>query len=224
MENILSIIASVIGIVGALWAIIKFLLKPYLELKKINMMIDDKLQEWRDFPWFSGGRTLIKYEDFFLINKYKERLRKLDDERLAFLLRNAIQHGKTGGWGYWLVRNKDNDEALFAILTAIGAPDEQPRWRAAYILQVACGRNVRDVFEKLPDMPGEAREKIKTTFDMITSTGTEEYLKTITDNEEKQKKAQRVLEEIEMFSEFIKQYAKRRQQRLIVKRLVSGSK
>jgi len=169
-------------------------------------MIEDHFNRWKESHYSSRAGSLIGYEEFLEVNKFRDQLQNIGEEKLAFLLRNAVQNGMGGNWGYWLVKNKENEKIIIPLVRALdGTAGWQPTWRAAYILEVTFGRSVDQVFEQLPD---EIRKNknIEFAFHVMSTTGVKEHLQST--ETAAQVEAQRVLQEIENFSEQIGEYIK----------------
>jgi hypothetical protein len=125
----------------------------------------------------------------------------LEQEKLAFLLRCAVQNGFEGAWGKWLAPNSDNAVIVLPlIITLSGAMGQKPRWRSAYILECIFGSQFQSVVEKsFPDYSQHVntRQVIK----IITESSIVGYLEELAQKEGKQSEdAVRLLDEIQGFA------------------------
>lgn len=215
MAETIGIISSIIGITGAIWASIRFILRPYLEKKRncrnlINIL-EEHFQVWRDVSYSFRGNPLMKYEEFLQINRFRSKLRKTSDEKKVFLLRNAVQYGLSGDWGYWVVINKNNKKIIDALIPALdGTAGWRPIWRSAYILEKTFEDKINSLYEKLLNKMKE-NENVKFAFETMKTTGVERYLQSISRGTQKglKDKALKVLQEIEEFSKQIEEYTKK---------------
>jgi len=213
MIEVLGIVASIIGIAGAIWALMRYLLRHRLRkeesYREVLAMVDEHYAKWKKGPYESRGGSLISREKFDKVNRFRDRLRKLDEEKLAFLLRCAIQNGMSGEWGDWLILNKANINTLPTLTRALkGEAGWRPIWRSAYILEKTCGRNMDSILEKL-SREERSNATIASTIDVIVEQGTKKYLRglSMSGSPDMKKKAEMVLQEIECFSAQTNQYA-----------------
>lgn len=213
--EILGVISSIIGIIGGFWAGIRFILKPILRKKRSYREVIDIIEEyfkrWKDVNYSFRGEPLIRYEEFFKINKFRSNLRKMNKEKIAFLLRNAVQHGLGGDWGYWLVINKNNEKVINALIPALdGTAGWRPMWRVAYILERTVGGKINSLYNEFSEM--KENRNAKFVLEIMKKTGTVRHLHSILKDpqEELKDKAQKVLQEIETFAEQIGEYTKNR--------------
>jgi DNA-directed RNA polymerase subunit L len=216
MIEILGIISSIIGIAGGIWAVIRFILKPILrkrrDFREVINTIEKHFKTWKSVNYSFRKDPLIKYEDFLKINRFAPNLRKMNEEKMAFLLRNAVQHGLGGDWGYWLVVNKNNEKVIDALIPSLdGTAGWRPIWRSAYILERTAIGKINTLYNKLSDKLEKSRD-VKFVFEIIKKIGTVRYLQSILESGQKElkDKAQKILQEIEVFSEQIEEYTKNR--------------
>ena len=216
--EIVGLIASVIGIISVFFAIIKFLLRPYIEskkeYKKILEIIDVHFKKWKELSYLARADSLIIGENFSKINKYQHKLQKLNKEKFSFLLRCAIQNGMNGKWGDWLVLNKDNEKIIPALVVALdGNAGWRPIWRSAFILEKTLGKKIKYLFNQMPDEM-QQNENLKLVFKIINGQGVYEYLLSISEgnNGNIKSKAQLVLQEIDQFSVQLAEYIKSKKQ------------
>jgi hypothetical protein len=203
----LGMIASLIAIGSLAFGVMRFLLRPYREKKRLSKAIDTHFLQWHKHPWASGGRTVLKANDFVLLKKHGSLIDSLDEEKRGFLLRTAIQYGKEAGdWGYWLIRNVENRSIEIPLYSAIGAPDFRPRWRAAYMLELTFGREPGRFPASALDTPAEVEHTIADVHGIISTQGAEAYLRSGPFDEETRRKAIYVLEEIDIFKDYIDEY------------------
>jgi len=211
LTEIIGIIASIIGIVGFVWVIIKFVfINRKRDYKDVNNIIDEHFAVWKRVNFSSRGNSLINYKDFKKVNKFRSKLVKNDKDKMAFLMRCAVQNGMGGAWGHWLVLNKNNEKIVTPLILALdGMAGYQPRWRSAYILEKTFGKSINQVFEKL-DTNMKKNEDIKFVFHVMFNEGVEKYLQNVSKGTQKELKlkAQRVLQEIEVFFKEVNQYIK----------------
>ena len=147
MIEVLGVIASVIGIVGALWALTRYVLRHRLQkeenYREVLEIVDEHYAKWKKGLYESRGDSLIRREKFVELNRFRERLCKLDEEKLAFLLRCAVQNGMSGEWGEWLILNKANSWMIPTLVRALrGEAGWRPVWRVASVLEKTYGRNM----------------------------------------------------------------------------------
>jgi len=205
MSEIIGIIASVIGIATFIWGIYKFI--GQTEYKKIFKVIDEHFQRWKESDYSSRGGTLIEYSRFLKINRFRSKFRKVEKDKMAFLLRNAVQNGMGGQWGKWLAMNTNNEKIVEPLILALdGTAGEKPMWRSAYILEKIFTKEINQVAVQLkPELMNN--EYVKLAIEVIRTTGVEKYLENILQNKNEQGKrksdAQLLLQEIEAFSKEI---------------------
>lgn len=218
MGEIIGAIASIIGIISVAFAIIKFLLRPYIERKReyknVLEIIDEHFKKWKELGYLARSDSLIIGDNFSKINKYQYKLQKLNKERLSFLLRCAVQNGMNGKWGDWLILNKDNDKIVSALVRALdGSAGWRPIWRSAFILEKTFWKKTKYLFNQLP-AEMQQNENIKFVFNVMNEQGVYEYLLSMSksNNENIKPKAQLVLQEMEQFSVQIAEYIKSKKQ------------
>ena len=212
MIEILGIIASIVGIAGAIWALIRYILRHRFQKEEsygnILSMVGEHYAKWEKDPYESPDGSIISREKFGEINRFRDRLQKLDEQTLAFLLRCGIQHGMAGEWGDWLLLNKQNNQISHTLIRALkGEGGWRPIWRSAYILEKTFGRNMDSLLDELT---GEERdnESIMSAVAVISEQGVKEYLRSISlsGTPGLRKKAEVVLQEIACFSAQINEY------------------
>lgn len=216
MIEILGIISSIIGIAGGIWAGIRFILKPILRKRRnsreVINIIEEHFKIWKGVNYSFRKDPLIKYEEFLKISRSKPNLRKINKEKMAFLLRNAVQYGLASDWGYWLVMNKNNEKVIDALIPSLdGTAGRKPIWRSAYILERTVIGKINTLYNKLSDKMKKNRD-VKFVFEIMKKIGTVRYIQSILESGQKELKdnAQKVLQEIEAFSEQIEEYTKNR--------------
>lgn len=139
MTETIGIVASIIGIIGAILATIKFVFNPYFkkqeEYKYTKKVINESYDRWIHFEYAARGSAMIPDDTFLVVNKYKNNFKKKDKLK-AYLLINAIQKGYNGDWGFWLCENKDNDKILLPLFILLNKTyGLRPQWRSAFILE-----------------------------------------------------------------------------------------
>ncbi|TKJ37968.1 hypothetical protein CEE37_13480 [candidate division LCP-89 bacterium B3_LCP] len=157
MIELIGLIASIIAIIGAcITAIRKGLFSATIrqsrDYKRIWDDIEDSYILWRE-RGFSGKSDafITRLEKLDKINEFRYKLcKEVAPKTLSFIMRNAIQNGKRGNWGFWLEQNNNNIYALPTVFTALdGAGYERPKWRAGLILQFLGKQNCTIVFNHL---------------------------------------------------------------------------
>lgn len=203
MSEIIGLIASVIGIATFIWGIVKLIV--WTEYKKILKVIDAHFQRWEESDFSSRGGTLIEYSKFLEINRFRSKFRKAEKDRMAFLLRNAVQNGMGGQWGKWLTMNTNNEKIVYPLILSLdGTAGEKPMWRSAYILEKIFRKDISQVVDRLnPEL--ENNENVKLAIKIMSMTGVEKYLENILQSEQGKRKsdAQLLLQEIKTFSKEI---------------------
>lgn len=150
MVEQIGIIASIIGIIGAVWAFIKFVFNPFFkrreEFKSICVVVEDSYKRWQELDFSSRGGAMISHDDFLIVNKYRSKFKRKNAGLRSYLFRNAIQNGLGGNWGYWLEMNKDNESILLPLFLALDKSGGlRPAWRSAYILEKIFQQNVNEI-------------------------------------------------------------------------------
>ncbi len=135
----IEITATIIGIIGAIWAFIKFIFNPFFkrrdEYKNICNVVNDSYDRWKELGYTVRGGSMVSHDDFLIVNKYRSKFKNTSPEIKAFLLRNAIQNGLGGNWGFWINMNKDNKLILLYLFLSLDKSGGlRPAWRSAYIL------------------------------------------------------------------------------------------
>jgi hypothetical protein len=211
--ELLSLIASIIAIVGGVWAFGKFILRPLnnkrREFSRVVKIIDDDFERWKENSYSSLDDYLIMGERFLEVNKFRDKLLKIEKDKLTYLFRCSVQNGK---WGEWLLINQDNDKIIpILILILDGGGGWRPIWRSVYILEKVFGKSINQLFNHLPEDKQE-NENIQFAFEVMKSKGVESYLKDLSKRTEDEwkTKARQVLHEIEHFSTRVNTYVKRR--------------
>ncbi len=184
-----------------------------LKFVEIINIIEERFQKWKDLNFSSRGGTLIKYDDFLEVNKYRDKFEKEQDkEKLSFLLRCAVQNGMGGQWGKWLIMNANNEKIVLPLIAAL---DEmggwKPAWRSAYLLEVTLKNEIDSICDKL-DTEILEDEYTKFAIQILKEEGVKKYLHNIVNNNESKTKqvkdARIVLDEIRYFSNDIQEYIK----------------
>jgi len=150
MVEQIGIIASILGIIGAVWAFIKFVFNPFFkrreEFKNICVVVEDSYKRWQELDFSSRGGAMISHADFLIVNKYRSKFKRKNSGLKSYLFRNAIQNGLGGNWGYWLDMNNDNKSILIPLFLALDKSGGlRPAWRSAYILEKIFQQNVDEI-------------------------------------------------------------------------------
>ena len=150
MVEQIGIVASILGIIGAVWAFIKFVFNPFFkrreEFKNICVVVEDSYKRWQELDFSSRGGAMISHDDFLIVNKYRSKFKRKNSGLKSYLFRNAIQNGLGGNWGYWLDMNNDNKSILIPLFLALDKSGGlRPAWRSAYILEKIFQQNVDEI-------------------------------------------------------------------------------
>jgi hypothetical protein len=214
MSDKIGLIASVLGIIGAIVAFVQCIFKPYfkrrVEFKNICIVVEYSFKRWKELDYSTRGGAMISDEKFLVVNKYRLKFKKKNSEIKAYLFINAIQKGLGGNWGFWLDMNKDNKSIILPlILTLNKSAGLRPAWRSAFILEKIFLRNIDKI-----DSFVEENEKFhinnNSILDIIKNNKVESELLKISKkgtNEEREK-LQYVIEEFEKFSKEINTFTK----------------
>lgn len=140
MVKFISVVSAIIGIISAIFALVKYLFYPYFrqlyEYKEISALVKDRYERWNALGSSARGETMISRNDFIIINKYRSKFYRKSPEIRAYLLRTAIVNGLSGEWGCWLDMNKDNRKILFPLFLALNrSAGLRPQLRSALILE-----------------------------------------------------------------------------------------
>jgi len=207
-------IASVIGLIGALIAVVQFIFKPIIkkcnEFKNICSVVEESFKRWKELEYSVRGGTMISHDYFILVNKYQSKFNKKDKELKSFLLRNAIQNGLGGNWGSWLYLNKDNETIILPlILTLNCSAGLRPVWRSAIILEKIFSKN-SSLFDAFIPEKEKNNLSLETIVTVIKNRGVTDLVYDISKNGSKvnREKAQMVIEEFEVFSKELTAFAK----------------
>lgn len=136
----IEIVATFLGIIGAIWAFIKFVFNPFFkkreEYKNICIMVGDSYKRWKELEYSVRGGAMVSHDDFLIVNKYRSKFKNKTPEIKTYLFRNAIQNGLGGNWGLWLDMNKDNKLILLQLFLSLDKSGGlRPAWRSAFILE-----------------------------------------------------------------------------------------
>jgi hypothetical protein len=86
--------------------------------------------EWRNL----GVRKLLPYEEFARISNYRSQVAgRLHGFDLAYALRCSLLHGEN--LPFWTRANRDNDQAIDAIVQPMTEDQRRPKLRAGYALE-----------------------------------------------------------------------------------------
>ncbi|MEK6616118.1 MAG: hypothetical protein AABZ32_08420, partial [Bacteroidota bacterium] len=143
------------------------------------------------------------------INKFRPKFKKLEKEKMAFLLRNAIQNGMGGQWGKWLIVNQNNEKIIEPLVKSLkGNEGWRPMWRSAYVLEKTFGENIDKFFSQL-DSGLKENSQIQSVIHVLNTAGVKTYLEGIAKNKQdgRSSKAQAFLQEIQTFHKQIEKYA-----------------
>lgn len=217
MIELLGVISAILAILTFGWGIMKFVLRPYLNRRKdygdMERTIEGHFKMWKAVDYSYRADPLLDNKDFSRVNKFRKKLRKMDKERLAFILRNAVQLGMKGDWGYWLALIKDNDTIIQALIPTLdGTAGWRPMWRTGYIMEKLIGEQNNVFIERVPTKIKD-NECFKEVLDVIITIGVKKYLKIVSngDDERLSDKAKMVLQEINQYSDQIDEYVKNKQ-------------
>lgn len=210
----IGIIASILGIIGAVWAFIKFVFNPFFrhreEFKNICAVVEDSHKRWQELDFSSRGGAMISHDDFLIVNKYRSKFKRESPELKSYLFRNAIQNGLGGNWGYWLEMNNDNKSILIPLFLALDKSGGlRPAWRSAYILGKIFQQNV----DEIDSFIGENKSiqiNSNPILDIIKSKKVESEIHNIIKKgkKEEREKIQYLIEEFEKFSKEIDDFTK----------------
>jgi hypothetical protein len=210
----IGIVASILGIIGAIWAFIKFVFNPFFkrreEFKNICVVVEDSFTRWQKFDFSLRGGAMISPNDFLIVNKYRSKFNGKSSELKSYLFRNAIQNGLGGNWGYWLEMNKDNESILLPLFLALDKSGGlRPTWRSAFILEKIFQHNVNEIDSFIAKY-----EKLKLNnhaiFDIIKSKKVESEIlnKSKKGKKEEKEKMPFLIDELEKFSKEIDTFTK----------------
>lgn len=201
----IEIIYSILGIIGAIIAFIKFALNPYIKRKEefriINNVINSSYYRWKELNFSVRGGTMIPHDIFLIVNKYRFKFKNQSKEMKAYLFRNAIQNGLGGDWGFWLDMNKDNENILMPLFLALDNPSEiRPAWRSAYILEKIFSKNI-DKIDLFIDQSQINIINCKSMLDIVRKKTVEQEILRLSEKgtKEEQEKLKDVIEEIKIF-------------------------
>lgn len=204
--NYIEIIATICGILGTLWALIKFVFKPYFkrrdEYKFILNQVEESCKRWIELKYSGRGGTLISNENFLIANKYRSKFTLKSNEIRAFLLRNAIQNGLSGSWGNWLDMNKNNKQIIWPlIITLDESSGSRPMWRSSLILAQIFSNQIEKINDFIPDQIDKSRFNLR----LIKKDEIEKELFTlnVSNNEDIKRKIGMVMDEYNRFSSML---------------------
>ncbi|MBF0136408.1 MAG: hypothetical protein H7833_04965 [Magnetococcus sp. DMHC-1] len=132
----------------------QFICKQFLglnfQLSELINDICDRTKRWVEYNYLARGGTLIKYDDFLKINKYRSNLIvELGNNENAFLLRCAIQNGMGGEWGKWVPYNTNNEKIILPLIASLDySSGWKPAWRSAFVLERLYNINIYRIIEK----------------------------------------------------------------------------
>ena len=214
MLEIIGIIASILGIIGAIWSFIKFIFKLHFkrreEFKNICNIIEDSFQRWKALEYSNRGGSMISYDNFLIVNKYRSKFNKSNKEIKAFLLINAVQNGLGGNWGFWLKINNDNESIVSPLILMLdGSAGLRPLWRSACILEKIFSENVDKIYKFIPKSE-KVYLKYESALSIILNHRIENEINKISKKGslENRGKAQMLIEEFEKFSKEINAFTK----------------
>jgi len=209
MIEIVGLVSSVIGILTFIWGIAKFAARE-TEYKRIRKLIDEHYKTWKELGYILRGGAIVEKETVKRINKFRSKLKNIDDGQKSFLFRIAIQNGMIGEWGKWLLMNKHNSEIVEPLVKCLnGEEGWRPRWRSAYVLEKTFEKDINKVLGQLNSNLNK-NDQTQLALHVINTDGVERYLKDISQDkqEERHKHAQALLQEIGAFSKQIEEYKK----------------
>ncbi len=210
----IGILASILGILGTIWAFIKFVFNPYFknreEYKNICIVVNDSYKRWKDLSFSARGGAMISHDDFLTVNKYRHKFKKKNSEIRAYLLRNAIQNGLGGNWGFWLDMNKNNSNILLPLFLILDkSAGLRPLWRSAFILEKIFLRNINEL-DRFVTENKRISTNDKSILEIIRNNSVEtEMLKLVKQGTKEEKtKIKYVIEECKTFSKEIDDFTK----------------
>lgn len=210
----IGIVASILCIIGAVWAFIKFVFNPFFkrreEFKNICVVAEDSYKRWQALNFSSRGGAMISPNDFLIVNKYRSKFKGKSSELKSYLLRNAIQNGLGGNWGYWLEMNKDNKSILLPLFLALDKSGGlRPAWRSAYILEKIFQYNI-DEIDSFIAVHEELKINGQAILDIIKSKKVESEIlnKSKKGKKEEKERMPFLIDEFEKFSKEIDAFTK----------------
>jgi hypothetical protein len=102
------------------------------------------------------------------------------------------------------------EKIIYPLVIALsGTAGQRPMWRSAYILELTFGKDINVINRKFDSAILE-KGNIKFVLGLISTTGVNDYLEHIQQQEEDERKtpASLVLEEIEEFSKIVDRYVR----------------
>jgi len=180
MKETLQITASILSIIGVIIAFLRWVLNPYLrkreDLKRLNAVITERYNLWEEQHCFAHKENLISPDNFININKYRNKFENKSEEVKAYLIRNAIQHGRTGNWGFWLDMVKDNKYIINPLFLALDKELQiRTAWRSAYILEKIFSQSIHKINQYIAESKIDA-VKCKQTLDSIKNRSVKEEI------------------------------------------------
>ncbi len=210
----IEIAATIIGIIGAIWAFVKFVFNPFFkkreEYKNICNVVNDSYERWKELGYTVRGGSMVSHDDFLIVNKYRSKFKNRSPEIKAYLLRNAIQNGLGGNWGFWINMNKDNKLILLHLFLSLDKSGGlRPAWRSAYILEKIYANKSAEIDKFVAE-----NEKFHLTqkyfLDIIKSNSVEKELQKLSrkGTKEEKEKLKFIEEEILRFSKQVNDFVK----------------
>ncbi len=215
MVEKIGTLASILGILGAIWAFIRFIFNPYFkkreEYKNICIVVNDSYKRWKELNFSARGGAMVSHNDFLVVNKYRYKFRKKSPEIRAYLLRNAIQNGLGGNWGFWLNMNKNNNNILLYLFLILDkSAGLRPMWRSAFILEKLFLRNTNEL-DRFVIENKKINIENKTILEIIRNNSVEEDMYNLVKNgtSEEKEKIKYVIEECKTFSKEVDDFTKK---------------
>ena len=210
----IEIAATIIGIIGAIWAFIKFVFNPFFkkreEFKNICNVVNDSYERWKELGYTVRGGSMVSHDDFLIVNKYRSKFKNMSPEIKTYLLRSAIQNGLGGNWGFWINMNKDNKLILYHLFLSLDKSGGlRPAWRSAYILEKIYSNKSAEI-DKFVAENEEFHLNQKYFLDIIKNNSVEKELQKLSKKgtKEEKEKLKFIEEEILKFSKQINDFVK----------------
>jgi hypothetical protein len=173
-------------------------------------VVNDSYERWKELGYTVRGGSMVSHDDFLIVNKYRSKFKNKSPEIKAYLLRNAIQNGLGGNWGFWIDMNKDNKLILLHLFLSLDKSGGlRPAWRSAYILEKIYSNKSSEI-NKFISENKEFNLNQKYFLDLIKGNSVEKELQKLTKRgtKEEKEKLRFVEEEILKFSKPANEFSK----------------
>ena len=204
MIEILGVIASVIAVATAIFAVRKRLFPSKVvsseSLTKAKANFDYYFSQWRETDYGTKHKHLIPWDGFKEIGRHRKEFRSIEkEEARLFLFVCAVKHGLWGDWWPGDVNKKSAILALAALLN--GRAGWRPVWRAAYLIEKLSNEDSRDWTNDLPiGLSDDAN--VQETVRIMKDTGAVKHLELVSqgNNSHLRDKAFTILEDIKAYT------------------------